>query len=374
MPKIDPASSPSYSQNPSEQELKNKAKAIYHVLAPRKIHSSTLEGWSTRAAIHEMGLMLKTYKADLQQSNSSHLKQIDWIVYNLEYASSIQDLINVTDENASLIPQMICLKIAALKVGESLVFPGGYMGISNRPGRGNLPGHAILYEVIAEPNQKYSFIINNTGDGIGHHKTNTMSKRTQQLEYRNLDAQDLNGDFWFSICKLKKNPRRNVKDIYRFIDKKLNKHNGNKVSSRQIKFQRTGICAWKSISTWVHGKMAPGLKTKKRRTHEEIMYYRCKKNWIENKIQELKDPILQNYIKEHMVAHKKTFISSSIEKISVFFKIFFKKECKPHRYYQGEKLIELLNNELQQKKQRLEKKLDILIAKTKVSDESFPGD
>lgn len=370
MPKIDPASSPSYSQNPSEKELKNKAKAIYHALAPRKIHSSTMEGWNTRAAINQMTAMLESYKKD--HPTDPNLKRLDWIVYNLIHTHSIQDLfdskLDEDELNNYLISEIMCIKIADLKEGESLVFPGGYMGTS-----GQMSGHAILYEVIAEPNQKYTFLINNTGNGIGHHKTNTTSKRTHQLEYRNLDAQDLNDDFWSSICKLKKNPKRDVHEIYAFLDKKLNKKNRNKVSSRQIKYQRTGICAWKSVSTWVHGKMAPGLKPKQRRPHEEMMYYRCKKNMIEKKIQDLKDPILQDYIKEHMDAYKKTFISSFIEKISLIFKKIFNVEFKPHRYFQGDNLIELLNTELHEKKKRLEKKLDMLIAKTKVSDE-FPRD
>lgn len=364
MPKIDSSSSPSYSKKPSELELKNKAKAIYHVLAPRKIHSSTMEGWSTRAAINQMTAMLESYKKD--HSTHPNLKRLDWIVYNLVDALSIQDLfdskVNEDELNEFIISEIMCIKIADLKEGESLVFPGGYIGTSEK-----MRGHAILYEVIAEPHQKYTFLINNTGNGIGNHKTSYFLKRTHQLEYRNLDIKDLDTDFWSSICKLR-DQTRNVNEIYEFLDKKLNKHNGNKVSSRRIKFQRTGICAWKSVSTWVHGKMAPGLKTKKRRPHEEIIYYRCKKNWIEKKIQDLKDPILQNYIKDHMVAHKKTFISSCVEKISLFFKNLFKIEYKPHHYYQGDRLIELLNKELHQKKKRLEKKINTQVTKTKVSD------
>ena len=356
MPKIDPVSSPSYSKKRTERELERKARAIYHVLAPRKIHSSTLEGWNTGAALSQMISMLESYKKD--HSTPYNLKHLDRVVCHLIHASAIQNLFDSRlDEDQwdeYIISEMMCMKIADLKEGECVVFPGGYKGTSEK-----MPGHAILYEVIAEPNQKFTFLINNTGAGIGHHKTNITSKRTHQLEYRKLDLKDLDADFWSSLCKLR-NQSRNSNEIYAFIDKKLNKHDGNKVSGRRIKFQRSGVCAWKSISTWAHGKIAPGLTATQRRPHEEIIYHQCKKNLIEKKIQELKDPLLKNYIKEHMDAYKKTFISTYIEKIALFLKKFFKIEYKPHRYYQGDQLVELLNRELHQKKKCLEKKIRTL--------------
>ena len=350
-------------------DLTLKAKFIYHLLGPSQIQSEDLEGMNVGIAVDKLISELKNYYLVFQNSYNEQFKErLNTTLESLQFASTIYyKLTNVSsspqtspkeeNEKTQEIAGLIYQKICGLKAHQSIAFLGGYRGkfVEN-----HYAGHAALYEIKAESNGKFSLFINNTGEGIGtYHKTSDFYTRGYPLEYANLDLQDLNEDFWFQLCKLRQTVS-SMTEIYDFIDLKLNKKNGNKTPGRKIKLQRTGVCAFKCVSSWIHGKMAPGQTAKKRLPAEELMYERFKKHLIQKKIIEMQDPILQKFIKTHMSAYKKKPLSFLITFIVNLFKSCFKIHWEPHIHYKGDRLVHLLNLELQKKKNHIEKKIRTL--------------
>lgn len=353
----------------NSSDLTLKAKFIYHLLGPSQIQSDDLEGMNAGTAVDKLISELKDYYLVFQNSYDEPFKErllttleslkfASTIYYKLTNASSCQKTSSAQEnEKIHKIAGLIYQKISDLKVDQSIAFLGGYRGkfIDN-----HYSGHAAIYEIKAESNGKLSLFINNTGEGIGaYHKTSDFFRRGYPLEYRNLDLQDLSIDFWCQLCKLRQTASSMI-EIYDFIDLKLNKKNGNKTPGRKIKLQRTGVCAFKCVSSWIHGKIAPGKTAKKRLPTQELMYERFKKNLIEKKIIEMQDPILQKFIKTHMSAYKKKPLSFLITFIVNLFKCCFKIHYEPHIYYKSDRLVNLLNLELQKKKNHIEKKIRAL--------------
>lgn len=353
----------------NSSDLTLKAKFIYHLLGPSQIQSDDLEGMNAGTAVDKLISELKDYYLVFQNSYDEHFKErLTTTLESLKFASSIYyKLTNVscnpktisTKENEKIqeIANLIYHKISDLKSDQSIAFLGGYRGkfVEN-----HYAGHAALYEIKAESNGTFSLFINNTGEGIGtYHKISDFYRRGYPLEYRNIDLKDLNEDFWFQLCKLRQTAS-SMTEIYDFIDLKLNKKNGNKTPGRKIKLQRTGVCAFKCVSSWIHGKIAPGQTAKMRLPTQELMYERFKKNLIEKKIIEMQDPILQKFMKTHMSAYKKKPLSFLITFIVNLFKCCFKINWEPHVYYKGDRLVNLLNHELQRKKNHIEKKIRAL--------------
>ncbi|MBN9378736.1 MAG: hypothetical protein BGO14_07690 [Chlamydiales bacterium 38-26] len=346
-------------------ELTVKAKFIYHLLGPSQIHSRDLEGMNAGIAVDKLISELKNYYLVFQNSYDEQFKErLNTTLESLKFASTIYyELANISsrktspkqeNEKIQKIAGLIYQKICGLKAHQSIAFLGGYRGkfVEN-----HYAGHAALYEIKAEPNGTFSLFINNTGEGIGtYHKISDFYRRGYPLEYRNIDLKDLNEDFWFELCKLRQTVS-SMTEIYDFIDLKLNKKNGNKTPGRKIKLQRTGVCAFKCVSSWIHGKIAPGPTAKKRLPAEELMYERFKKHLIEKKILEMQDPIFQTFMKTRMSAYKKKPLSFLITFIVNLFKSCFKIHWEPHIHYKGERLVNLLNHELQKKKNHIEMKI-----------------
>lgn len=68
--------------------------------------------------------------------------------------------------------------------------------------------------------------------------------------------------------------------FYEYIDKKLNT-GSNKIVGRSFHPQVKGVCAWKAVSVWLHGKIAPGKRSIDRNACDELTYLHYKKCMFE---------------------------------------------------------------------------------------------
>ncbi|HEY5235549.1 MAG TPA: hypothetical protein VIJ14_05180, partial [Rhabdochlamydiaceae bacterium] len=169
----------------------------------------------------------------------------------------------------------------------SILFMGGHY---IHPKGGSLGGHTSSYEVIRQDNGKLSFIIINTAK-VGKY-SDIHGNRIRQLVYTDLVPADLDSNFWTTV--ILKNymnpvPRAELMDsFYAYVDTKLLKSPTSKTKGRSFKRQElvgefeVGVCAWKSISVWLHGKISPGDLSENRDSSNEIIYFRFKKFMFEN--------------------------------------------------------------------------------------------
>ncbi|MBA3721033.1 MAG: hypothetical protein H0W88_01360 [Parachlamydiaceae bacterium] len=187
-----------------------------------------------------------------------------------------------------------------------------------------------------------TFTITNTGDGIEFHDLN--GNKVYQLSYIGLSEDNLNEEFFKGIFEFVKS-KKSMKDVYEFIDEKLNK-GANKTDGRLMKAQRGGVCSWKSLSTWVHGQISPGQTSQNRDPAKQIIYEKFKLNIFQQKLQLLvENQQLQSVITDKVRLTKKKPLDSVANLIYLLFlEIFNPKEA--HEWfsdvYKGPDALEFL--------------------------------
>jgi hypothetical protein len=141
-----------------------------------------------------------------------------------------------------------------------------------------LGGHTATYEVIRQENGNLSFIVNNTLQD-GHHETS--EDKIRQLVYCDLQPKDLDVSFWENVIQtnyLSLIKEKFMSSFYTYLDARLLKNPQNKMMGRFYKKQNAGVCGWKSIAVWLHGKIAKGDFRKDRNSSEEYIYVNFKKS------------------------------------------------------------------------------------------------
>lgn len=150
----------------------------------------------------------------------------------------------------------------------SILFVGGHYRYSQF---GALGGHTVAYDAMRQEDGKLSFIV-----------INTLNE--EELVYRDLEAADLDANLWKNVIKTNyMNPLKGeylMQAFYEYLDTKLNKGR-NKTVGRCFKRQVKGVCAWKALSVWLHGKIAPGNRSAHRIACDELTYLRYKKGMFE---------------------------------------------------------------------------------------------
>jgi len=73
-----------------------------------------------------------------------------------------------------------------------------------------------------------------------------------------------------------------MESFYDYVDTKLLKGSNNKTIGRSFRSQSVGVCSWKSLSVWLHGKISPGERGKDRDSSHEVVYARFKKLMFQN--------------------------------------------------------------------------------------------
>ncbi len=263
--------------------LYNNAKLIFHAIGP-KVHSLKLEGIDPSQSIEVMEFTLGQFvdeKQDLSAEMRDCILKIRKSLLNAQsrYLSCIK-LVNSSDEstvNRIALELSQDVKILADTPSHpSVLFIGGHY---LHPKGGSLGGHTASYEVIRQDDGKLSFLINNTVKIEKHHEIN--GNRIRQLVYTDLEAADLDRDFWTNVIQTNfMNPVRGsvlMDSFYDYVDTKLLKASNNKTVSRSFKCQEVGVCAWKSLSVWLHGKISQcNCKENEDPFHESI-YVQFKK-------------------------------------------------------------------------------------------------
>jgi hypothetical protein len=182
-------------------------------------------------------------------------------------------LVKLTDEPSSVDKMALDLSQDAkrLKQSESepsILFVGGHYLYSQL---GALGGHTAAYDVMRQEDGKLRFVVINT-------------LKEEELIYSDLEATDLDTDLWKNVIKTNyMNPIKGaflMQAFYEYIDKKLNK-GSNKSVGRAFHRQVKGICGWKAVSVWLHGKIAPGKRSIDRIACNELTYLHYKKCMFE---------------------------------------------------------------------------------------------
>ncbi len=286
---------PLFSEEQKPSSIYNDARLIFHAIGS-KFHSPQLEGIDPGKSIEVMETTLSQFVAQNpdvpqemrdrisnMQKSLAHAKTNYWKCIGLVSFSGEQ---KVVGEMALQLAQD-AKNLAEDPSNPSILFMGGHY---IHPKGKSLGGHTASYEVIRQDNGKLSFIINNTAK-VGKY-SDINGNRVHQLVYTDLEPADLDTNFWNDvILKNYMNPVPRVElmdSFYAYIDSKLQKSPTNKTKGRSFKRQElvgefeVGVCAWKSISVWLHGKISPGDMSENRNPSNEIIYFKFKKLMFEN--------------------------------------------------------------------------------------------
>lgn len=270
----------------------NDAKLIFHAIGP-KFHSPELEGIDPPKSLEVMEITLGQFieqNPDLTQEMRDRISKMQKSLSSAKanYLTCI-GLVNLSGEPSTVSEVALKLSqdvksLADNPSNPSILFVGGHY---IHPKGGSLGGHTASYEVIRQDNGKLSFLINNTAKITAkieeYHEIN--GNRTRQLVYTDLEIADLDVNFWRNVIQTNfMNPVRwavLMDAFYAYVDEKLLK-GSNKTMGRSFKSQEVGVCAWKSISVWVHGKISPGNFSENRDSSNELIHVRFKKFMFEN--------------------------------------------------------------------------------------------
>jgi hypothetical protein len=272
----------------------NDAKVIFHAIGS-KFHSD-LEGIDPGKSIEVMETTLSQFveqNPDVPQEMRDRISKMQKSLASAKtnYWNCIR-LVSLSGEQKVVSEMALQLSQDAKSLADdpscpSILFMGGHY---IHPKGKSLGGHTASYEVIRQDNGKLSFIINDTAK-VGKY-SGINGNRIRQLVYTDLEPADLDFNFWTHV--ILKNymnpvPRAELMDsFYLYVDTKLLKSPNNKMRGRSFRRQElvgefeVGVCAWKSISVWLHGKISPGDFSENRDSFNEIIYLRFKKFMFEN--------------------------------------------------------------------------------------------
>lgn len=288
-------SCPLFSEEQKPASIYNDARLIFHAIGS-KFHSPQLEGIDPGKSIEVMETTLSQFVEQNQELSQEMKARISNMQKSLASAKANYwkciGLVSLSGEQKVVGEMALQLSQDAKNLADdpsspSILCMGGHY---IHPKGKSLGGHTSSYEVVRQDNGKLSFIINNTAK-VGKY-SGIDGNRIRQLVYTDLEPADLDVNFWTNvILKNYMNPVPRVElmdSFYVYVDTKLLKSPTNKTTGRSFKRQElvgefeVGVCAWKSISVWVHGKFAPGNLSENRDPSNEIIYVRFKKLMFEN--------------------------------------------------------------------------------------------
>lgn len=295
----------------------NNPRLIFHAIGP-KFHLPGLEGIDPSVSIEAIDTTLGNFN-EKNRTLSPTMK--DCIVKAQKSLAKAKanylvciDLVNLCEKPSIVDELALELSQDAKRLAESESFPsilfigGHYL----HPKGGSLGGHTASYEVVRQDNGKLSFIVNNT---IKTEKHTINENRIHQLIYIDLEETDLDKDFWENVIQTNyMNPIKGkfyMESFYDYLDKKLFK-GSNKIMGRSFKCQEKGVCGWKAISVWLHGKIAPGEHGINREASREIVYVLYKRCMFENMLASFK---LDNSLNQQTEASLKTELERKIQKM-----------------------------------------------------------
>jgi hypothetical protein len=280
-----------FAMQQSSTSVYNNARLIFHALGP-KFHLAGLEGIDPSVSITAMETTLTSFiekKPDITPQMKDRIAKAQKSLAKAKTNYLI--CIDLVNKDKSSVVNGLALQLSqdAKKLTESdsnpsILFIGGHY---LHPKGGSLGGHTASYDTIRQNNGKLSFIVHNTVKA----ETHTIDgNQIQQLIYTDLEETDLDKDFWENVIQTNyMNPvkgRFYMESFYEYLDRKLNK-GSNKIAGRSYNLQEKGVCAWKSISVWLHGKIAPGQRMQRDASHE-LTYVQYKRLMFENMLANFK--------------------------------------------------------------------------------------
>lgn len=295
----------------------NNAKLIFHAIGPR-FDLSGLEGIDPSVSISAMEETLENFT---QQNRTIPFMMRDCIAKSqrslarakMHYLTCIR-LVSLEEEPPAVDKLALQLADDSKRLCQdesqpSILFMGGHYLYS----KGSLGGHTASYEVVRQENGKLSFIVHNT---LKNEKHTVKEGRMHQLVYTDLEASDLDAHFWKNVIKTNyMNPVKGkfvMEAFYNYIDTKLFK-GSNKADGRSFKCQVKGVCAWKSISVWLHGKIAPGTNALDRNAADELTFTHYKRALFENMLANFSPG---NSLSQEASAFLKTELEKKLQKMN----------------------------------------------------------
>jgi len=294
--------------------LGRQASLIYHQMSPENIKSAELEG-SVRSVVckdllEKIEAFLKSHpehtekftqvKKQLNQAllyciqienlQGEEVEKLGWPQEEIKQQKTLKDIVASCKDD-----------IQKLSPGESFMLPAGTRD------------HTVVYEILKKDNGKYTLTLINTGLGINiGHKINEEG-RVRTLVYDDLEEEVFDTEFLESIVTFVVDIKEKEWDeIYKFLDGKLKKDD-NKKEGRLHKQQREGICASKSLSVWLHSKIAPGMTSEERNVQGELLYETFKLDILNQNLTALKENSeLQKHIRENVKIEVKRFRNISL--------------------------------------------------------------
>ena len=243
-------------------DIYNNAKLIYHALGP-KFHLP-LEGIDPSVSISAMETSLRNF---MEKSPNISPMMTDRMVKAQKSLARAKTnylvcigLVKLTEEPSSVDKMALELSQDAKSLtrsesDSSILFVGGHYLYSKE---GSLGGHTATFDVMRQENGKLCYTIINT---VKTENQETDGSLIYELVYRDLDATDLDADFWKNIIKINyMNPMKGkslMESCYDYIDKKINK--GSNKTSRKI-FQtprKRSLCMEGNLSmvAWKNGSL-----------------------------------------------------------------------------------------------------------------------
>jgi hypothetical protein len=248
----------------AQQFLTNEGKLLAHVLGDGFIADTVFEGSSIVVTANHM-----VHSLDLLTGSSGDLFDAEEIallnsvkVYFRQLAKTASEIQNLNNRRAFLdYCSTFAGKIRNLAAGQSLYLPGGWSGI------GGKPGHAMLYEVVKQPDGHYTLAIFNSGAGLtGFHDQALVGNKIKfkpVVEYRDIPQEELlttsadcQGGFFLAALleprilpsESYEHPEFDETYIYQQLLGHLEQYRHtvpNQEISGFISAQRSGTCAWK---------------------------------------------------------------------------------------------------------------------------------
>jgi hypothetical protein len=276
--------------NPS---IYNNAKVIFHAIGP-KFHSPELEGIDPSQSLEVMEVTLGKFienNPDLSPEMISCMLKLQKSINTakaryLTCIGLVKLAIESNTEPSSVHETAVQLSNDMQSQTDYESYPptlfiGGHYRYNER---GSLGGHTATYEVNRQADGKLGYFVNNTVKKDEYHES--VENKIRQHVYSDLNRTDLDVIFWENVIRTNYMiPQREPKlmdSFYSYIDATLGKTLNNRMSGRSFKLQKVGVCAWKSLSVWLHGQIAPGIHKENRNPAQELIYTRYKKLMFEN--------------------------------------------------------------------------------------------
>jgi len=323
----------------------NNAKVIFHAIGP-KFHSPELEGIDPSQSLEVMEVTLGKFiekNPDLPHEMRSRILKIRKSISTAKarYLTCI-DLVKLATESNTEpssvheIATQLSTDVQGQADNESYpptLFIGGHYRFNES---GSLGGHTATYEVNRLANGKLGYFVNNTIKKDEYHESD--ENKIRQLVYPDLNTTDLEVIFWKNVIRKNfmtpKKEQKLMDSFYSYIDATLGKATNNKMNGRSFNRQKVGVCAWKSISVWLHGQISPGIHRGNRNPSQELIYIRYKKLMFEN--------MLANFNPDES------------------FKATIRFEEDSHETISNEKVVLFLKSELERKIKKMDVKIKMM--------------